>query len=151
MEWGSSKLESQRVRIDAREGRHGRRGIAEQEPEHSSWTHLEAMERHGGDEDLATGLEIPDHDSEPAAGGGHRDLIGLMHRLERGDMHSLPEPAGDAAVGLAAMRIEHVCRPLAPGSAGHLGDDALEYPVGVVQEEERDRVEADAEVARVRQ
>ena len=83
MDWGSSKLESQRVRIDAREGRHGRRGIAEQQPEHSSWSDLEPMERHGGDEDLAAGLEIPDHDAEPPAGVGHRDLIRLMHRLER--------------------------------------------------------------------
>jgi hypothetical protein len=151
MDSGSSELESQRVCVDARQRCDCHRRIGEQQPKHAPAGQLGAAQSHGGDEDLAPALEVPDHDAEPIAGWGKRDLVGLFHWLKGRDVHPLLESAGDQPLALSAARIQHVCGPLSPRGVGDLRDDAVECPLPRMHEEERDRVEADTQVARVRQ
>jgi hypothetical protein len=151
MDSGSTKLQPQRIRVDARKGRQGHRRVGDQQANHPPGGELEAAHRHRGDEHLSAALEVPDHDGQSLARPGHRDLIGLLHRLKGGDVHALLEPADDRLVRRALTSVEDVGRSLAPGRVRDLGDDAVERAPRVEQEEERDGVEADAVVARVRQ
>jgi hypothetical protein len=65
-------------------------------------------------------------------------------------VHLLGEAGDDRAV-LRGAGVEDVRRPISPGGVRHLGDHAVDPSVRGVQEDERDWVEADAQVAWVRQ
>ena len=96
-------------------------------------------------------LETADQHAESLVGACGRDLVGLLHGLERGDVHALLERPRDPPPLHEATRVEYVRRSLAPWGVGHLRDHAVEAALGRVEEEERDRVEPDPEVARIRE
>jgi hypothetical protein len=96
-------------------------------------------------------LEVADLDAEPGAWLADGDRVGLFHRLERGDVQPLLEATADRAARRPPPPVEHVRRPLAPRGVGHLGDHRVEGTVVAMEEEERDRVESDAEIPRVRE
>jgi hypothetical protein len=98
---------------------------------------------------LAAALQVADRDAEPLAGLGHRDVVGLLHWLERRDVHSLGERGAKRIAGVIPPAVEDVGRTLAPGRVGDLGDDAVEVAARRVEEDEGNRVEADSEVAGV--
>ena len=149
MESGSTKLQSQRVRVDPCQGRQRHRRTAEQQPQHPPAGQFRPAQRHGGDESLVASLEVADHDPEAVARRSQRDLVCLIDRLERGDVHPLLESAGDGFATAPRASVQYIRGALTPRGVRHLGDDAVEASPRIVKEEERDRVEADAQVARV--
>jgi hypothetical protein len=151
MESRSSKFQPQGVCVDPGQGRDRHRRIAEQEPEHAGAGDLVAAQGHARDEDRAAPFQVPDHDAESLVRPGDGDLVGLLHGLEGGDVHPLPEGPDHVPLGGGSLRVEHVLRPLPPRSVGDLGDHAVKAALLVMEEEKRDRVEPDAEVARVGQ
>jgi hypothetical protein len=149
MDSGAAQLQSQRVEIDANERRRRHRRVAEERPEQPPARGLEAPQGQRGDVGLPALLQVADRNPESLAGLCHRDVVGLLHRLEGRDMHPLGEGRAQRLARSASVAVEHVGRPLPPGRVGDLGDDAVELALGGVEEEERDRVEADPEVARI--
>jgi hypothetical protein len=151
MESRSSKFEPQGVRVDLGQGRDCHRRIAEQEPQHAAAGDLVAAQRHARDEDRAALFEVPDHNAESLVRPGDGDLVGLLHGLEGGDVHPLHEGPLRVPLGSGSLRIQHVFRPLPPRRVSDLGDHAVKPALLAMEEEKRDRVEPDAEVARVGQ
>jgi hypothetical protein len=151
MEWHSSKSQPEGVRVDPGQRRDRHRRIAEQQPQHAPGRDLAAAQAHARDEDRPAPFQVPDDNLEPLARRGEGDLVFLLHRLEGRDVHPLPEGPGHPLPGCGPVRVQHVFSPLAPGRVGDLGDHAVEAAIVAVEEQERDRVEPDAEVARVGQ
>ena len=69
--------------------------------------------------------------------------------MEGRDVHPLFEAAAERAVALTRSAVKHVGGALAPGRARDLGDHGVDLLPLVVEKEEANRVEPDAEVARV--
>jgi hypothetical protein len=151
MESRSSKLQAQGVGVDSGQDRDRHRRIAEQEPQHAAAGDLMAAKGHARDEDRATSFQVPDHYAKSLARAREGDLVGLFHGLEGRDVHPLPEAPRDLAMGYRSTRVQHVRRPLAPRGVSDLGDHAVEVAILAVEEQERDRVEPDTEVARIGQ
>ena len=150
MESSSSKFQPQGVRVYPGQGRDRHRRIAEQEPQHAPAGDLVAAQGHARDEDRAAPFQVPDHNAESLVRPGDGDLVGLLHGLEGGDVHPLPEGPHHAPLGGDSQRVQHVLRPLPPRGVGDLGDHAVKAPLAM-EEEEGDRVEPDAEIAWVGQ
>ena len=151
MESSSSKFQPQGVRVDPGQGRDRHRRIAEQEPQHAAAGDLVAAQGHARDEDRAAPFQVPDHHAESLVRPGDGDLVGLLHGLEGGDVHPLPEGPRHVPLGGGSLRVQNVLRPLPPRRVGDLGDHAVNAAPLAMEEEKRDRVESDAEIARVGQ
>ena len=151
MESSSSKFQPQGVRVDPGQGRDRHRRIAEQEPHHAAPGDLVAAQGHARDEDRAAPFQVPDHNAESLVRPGDGDLVGLLHGLEGGDVHPLPEGPHHVPLGGGSLRVQHVFRPLPPRRVGDLGDHAVKAALLAMEEEKRDRVEPDAEIPRVGQ
>ena len=149
MESRSSKFQPQSVRVDPGQGRDRHRRIAEQEPQHAAAGDLVAAQGHARDEDRAPLLQVSNLNSESVPGWGDGDLVGLLHGLKRRDVHLLPEGPRHVLLGGGAPRVQHVLRPLPPRRVGDLGDHAVKTAPLIMEEDKRDRVEPDAEIARI--
>ena len=151
MQLRSSKFQPKGVRVDPGQRRDGHRRVAEQEAQHAAAGDLVAAQAHVRDEDRAVPLQVPDHDGESLVRPSDGELVRLLHGLEGRDVHPLPEGPLYVPLGGGPLRVQHVLRPLSPWSVDDLGDHAVEVVLLAVEEEERHRVESDAEVARIGQ
>jgi hypothetical protein len=149
MELRSAKSQSHGVRVDPGQGRDGHRRVAEQEAQHAATGDLVAAQGQVRDEDRAVPLQVPDHDVESLIRPSDGELVRLLHGLEGRDVHQLPEGPRHVSLGGGPLRVQDVLSSLSPRSIDDLGDHAVELVLLVLEEEERDRVESDAEIARI--
>jgi hypothetical protein len=151
MELRSSKSQLEGVGVDPGQGRDCHRRVAKQKAQHAAAGDLVATQGHVRDEDWAVPLQVPDHDVESLIRPSDGELVRLLHGLEGRDVHPLPEGPRHVPPGRGPLRVKDVLSPFSPRSIDDLGDHTVEPVLLFLEEEERDRVESDAEIARIGQ